>query len=1082
MKNKLKIFTVLSAFGCAAALGLAAANSTPIYASPMPIQHLLMANGEVNTESQYIRKVPESWVEQGTVEYGGLKYTVTSNRGLYAYEVDNPAEVRELILYYHFGRTSVGYGTIDWSKYTGLQNVIVVANDMSFCKEYLAALPSGVNLYISGGLNFGTALETMPFENIYLCNIYSQGINTISDRSFTNNLASSNLKHIYYNDYYESHNSYSINEFTTKAYTNKNGETITIGKATNIPYPKEVFYPFEKYDETSSVLGGKSRFYASSSGQVTSMNSLTESVEEIDDRVVDLALNSIGDGNDLDRNHTYRKLYFKNLKSYNFSVCKADEVIFAPAYSNYGSTTPLTLEYFGNIKTIRILPSSRAAITFSGNISQGSSLKKILIPASETEKYATALAQTNLQGVIETYDDSAYVVPYSSYKTEDDKIINVAYSTTTIEDAEYMRSCLDAIHIDYTDKAVDVLASKYELPNKETYDENVYSIRSYSTIVVPKNINAKDVLNMAKDILVTNNGRTCDPEGFTIKSIDESEYTFGYNGKLTFTVQYPDGTEESFASNVRVMNVDGNYGYIMDSTKGIIVVGPHTSGNKQLSVLLEPLMENYLMETNVEYDTSEILDTSSPTFNCANSYKASASQGKVRVWLTNDSLVEEKPTQGGNETPSQSEEPTNNETPTQTTDTDDVDTEGYEILNITKIYTTSTIDGSKLLAGLRDDLLTKDGEPKEISFAIGYNNHTNLEPWSFSAYGRITSTDKYRKTINVEIIEHSLNMGFVMFEDGTVAVEYNTYEHYTPKQIKDGIVEFFRLKNLDTESITIPESFNRNGVFYGTYFGGKIILVDSGYNLAYTTSTQPTDETKEKEGYKGLHTIYYTEDFTIEEALRSVSRHFILKDGEPVENYSIEFTTKENSRYVDFIIKDGETKLLDGSVVLQKIESDYSYVFGRMYDFDYGYLVMKKADKAPEYKLNDVIKDALSHFRGLLSPFDNEATVDFTKVESKEVKGVYQVGNGAYYSYEFDCDVVDLDHVVRTNECTVDGNAQTGETFVDKVNDFFGDVKTKFEENKAFKVGAIALGSITGLLLLYGFYILIRKMFKWFKK
>ena len=77
---------------------------------------------------------------------------------------------------------------------------------------------------------------------------------------------------------------------------------------------------------------------------------------------------------------------------------------------------------------------------------------------------------------------------------------------------------------------------------------------------------------------------------------------------------------------------------------------------------------------------------------------------------------------------------------------------------------------------------------------------------------------------------------------------------------------------------------------------------------------------------------------------------------------------------------------------------------------------------------------------------------------------------------------MDLDHVVRANECIVDGKAQTGETFVDKVNDFFGDMKTKFEENKAFKIGAIAIGSITGLLLLYGFYVLIKKIFKLLKK
>ena len=225
MKNKLKIFTVLSVFGCAAALGLAAANSTPTYASPLPIQHLLMANGDINNEPTYIRKVPDSWI-QHNIEYGGLKYTVSSTRGMSAYEPDNPAEVRELILYYQFGRNTVSYRDIDWSKYTGLQNVIVVANDMSFCKDYLAALPSGVNLYVSGGVNFGTALSSMPFENIYLCSVYSQGLNQITDSSFLNNVTSSNIKHIYYNDYFEKNSSYYITSFSNKGLSNKNFEPV----------------------------------------------------------------------------------------------------------------------------------------------------------------------------------------------------------------------------------------------------------------------------------------------------------------------------------------------------------------------------------------------------------------------------------------------------------------------------------------------------------------------------------------------------------------------------------------------------------------------------------------------------------------------------------------------------------------------------------------------------------------------------------------------------------------------------------------------------------------------------------------
>ena len=1080
MKNKLKILSVLSIAGACAALGLAAANSTPTYAMPIQNQHLLMANADVNTGSQYIRQLPESWVTEGTAVYGGIKYTITSSRAVYAYPVENPEEVTELILYDQLGRNYVSYRNFDVSNYTSLQNVVVVGNDMSFISEVLSNLKSGVNLYTSGACNFGSAIPTMTFENIYLCNVYSSSLNTIIDSQFTRNLESSNIKHIYYNDFFEQDSSYYINKFIEGAYKNKNGEDITMSKASNIPYPDYVFYPFETFDPSSSVLGGKSFYVSSSSGHVTRMTDLTEKVYEVDSRVKDLALTNIKCGNDLDNSRSYGKLYFRNIDSYNFAMCTADEVIFAPvSMAGYS----LNLEYFRNIKCIRVLPSKRV-IPFSGTISANSDLKKILIPKSQEADYTVALSQPELQGVIELYDDLDYHVPNNSYTSIDGKDIKLSYATeATIEEAEYIRSHLDSLHINYDGLPIDTIAEEYEFPTKEAYEINNYDIRNCTKIIVPKNIDAKDALSMFKDVLVTNNGRTCDPEGFSIKAVDDSDYTVGYNGKLTVTVKFADNTEKTFELFVRTMNVDGNYGYLMDDNGNISIVGPKTNAKTELSVLLEPLMENYLMETNVEYTESEILDTSAPTFNCGNKYKAAASSGKVRVWLTNDSLVEETPSQGETNPPSTDDDPSNNETPSeQTTDTDGIDTEGYVMRNVTKIYTTESIDGSKLLSGLRDDMLTINGEKGQVSFAVAYNPHTNKEPWRFTIFDTITSSDKYRKTIDVEIIKHSLNMGFVMFEDGTIAVEYNTYEKYTPTQIKNGIVEFLNSKNINSENVSIPSEFNRNGVFYGTYSGGGLILVDSGYNLSYTTKDLPTDQTKDKEGYQGLHTIYYTNDFTVEEALRAVSRNFLLKDGKLVENYSIEFTTKEDSKYVSYVIKDCEKEILKDSVLLQKIESDYSYVFGRMYHYDYGCFVIKKMDKAPEYKVEDIIKDGLTHFRTLMRPFTTKTEVDFTKISKEEVKGVYEIGNGSYYEYEYIVDVVDLDHVVRANECIVDGKAQTGETFVDKVNDFFGDMKTKFEENKAFKIGAIAIGSITGLLLLYGFYVLIKKIFKLLKK
>ena len=125
--------------------------------------------------------------------------------------------------------------------------------------------------------------------------------------------------------------------------------------------------------------------------------------------------------------------------------------------------------------------------------------------------------------------------------------------------------------------------------------------------------------------------------------------------------------------------------------------------------------------------------------------------------------------------------------------------------------------------------------------------------------------------------------------------------------------------------------------------------------------------------------------------------------------------------------------------------------------------------------------DVLSHFRGLMTEFSNEATIDFTKLNSTDVDGTYQVGNGNYYSYEFDVEVVNLTHDIKTNEVTINGVAQVGETTAEKLQSWLEQVQDKFADNKAFQIASIVFGSITGILLIYGIYLLIRKFIKWIK-
>ena len=126
--------------------------------------------------------------------------------------------------------------------------------------------------------------------------------------------------------------------------------------------------------------------------------------------------------------------------------------------------------------------------------------------------------------------------------------------------------------------------------------------------------------------------------------------------------------------------------------------------------------------------------------------------------------------------------------------------------------------------------------------------------------------------------------------------------------------------------------------------------------------------------------------------------------------------------------------------------------------------------------------DIVPRFRGLLKPFETETVVDFTKKGATDIDGIYQVGNGSYYEYEFNVEVCNVESAIRTNEVIVDGNGPVGENISDKLNDFFDDFKVRFEENKAFKAATIALGTITGILLIWGIWAILRKIIKWLRK
>ena len=1065
MKRR-KLLTVLSAAAICAALGGTIINSTNTYANPT-IQNVRLANS-VDTQSttNYIRRVPNTWASK-TIEYGGLSYNVSSDKKMTASIASNPESVTELLLYASLGNGLVTYNEIDWTRYTALEDVVVVANDISQFVSILSTLPKGTNLYISGDLAIGEALASMPFENLYICNTYVQTHSSITSTDFTSKLGTSKLKQIFYNEFYGTYASSNISSFISNNYTNSQGETISLSQYAeqDFKYPKQVFYPCDDFTLDGKYFGGQVKFTAGST-EITSKSQLTQSLTSLDERVYDF------DGTGCTASsfftsiqNEFGTLYLPNVISYGAKNVKAKEVVF-PTINNKS----IDISAFREVEAIRFLPADNAVIKVgtAQYDSASSKLKKIYIPKGKEEEFYNLTSRSDLSPLIEYYDASKYVAPLNSFKNNDE-LIYVKDGNLSIEQALNQYNRLKALGITYDGSAVDEITKLYELPQLDEYDYDDYSLRDMETLLLGKDMDITKVIELLKDYMILNHNATCDPKDFYLEGIQTSNIDENGEGTVTINVKFPDETTKEVSLNVKRLTFTSSCAYLLDEEKNITVLTNLTTSKNNLSSLVTPLMENYLSETNVEYQVSEILDTTSSTFNCGNTYKASGSSGKIRVIALTDKFTSSS-TDSGEENPDTPEE-----------DTPGVDTEGYEMKEIKHIYTTSTIDAINLFTNIENNLLTYNGQKRQFLPSIGYNKHDNTKDYSISISGKITEKDNYFKDINVSIIKNSLNLGIIVFEDGSITIEYYGADNYTKEELIAGIEEFLTSQNIDSDGVTINGTIFTTGQYKGTYSGGSLTIINSNYNIKYSSPTQPVDQSSVKKGYVVTTKIYYTKGYSKEEALRAVSRNILLHNGERVTDYDIEFSTRENSNYVDYLINvNGEE--LKGYVELIEIESDYKYIFSRAFSFDTAYIFIDKLDATPDYTLNDVMKDVIFQFRYIFGDFKDDTNVNFTKNQEVTLEGVYQIGNGSYWSYDYKVEVNSLDHVVKTNKVTVDGKEAMGETFKEKFDNFFDNLKSKYEENNVFRILTITLGSILGLLLIYGAYKLIKKIIKWFRK
>lgn len=445
MKRK-NILRVLSAAGVMAAIGLSIPMTQNVYASPTTVR---LANQNTQ-ESTYQREIPKSWYGT-TQEFGGLSLTISQEGKVTANAVSNPESVTELLLYAQLGNGAVDYSNLTLKYYTNVQDIVIVANDVSTLKELLVPFEHFTNLYVSGSLNFAETLPNINCDNIYLCYTYVP-YTLFSSKDFTNYINTSKIKHIYYNNFCLKYLESNITSFNG-SYTNINGEAITMEPISgNLKYPEEVFYPCSDFNTRSSYLGCTSYFRASNANEILNASSLTERIEAIDDEVEDFVYEGTAT-TALIKEHSYGTLVLPNVLNYNLNGFTAKEVV-VPINNNKS----IDVNYLTNIETLRFLPQGSGGLlkitTTQYDESSGTNLKQILIPKGYESSFTNLTSREDLTPIIEYYDPAEYSMPTSSSFKYNEEAIRCS-GGYTIEEAKEEVERLKALGIDYKSIAVE---------------------------------------------------------------------------------------------------------------------------------------------------------------------------------------------------------------------------------------------------------------------------------------------------------------------------------------------------------------------------------------------------------------------------------------------------------------------------------------------------------------------------------------------------------------------------------------------------------------------------------------------------
>lgn len=1125
-KKKLKWLAPLTAGALAVTMGLTAISvpQNTTYAqnsSSSEVVKLAAYNEETATQAlgrdsfgveYWVKHTPTSSITTG--EFDGIKYTLTDGV-LYATNADDCANVTEIILPSSVRKASsiifeVNVDGLDLSQYTNLTKVILHGNT-SVSKFYpiLVSIPNDIDVYTTGNIDGIGSVNNM--KNLYICETFKSHTSLYS--SLSTEVGKSYLENVFIADWVRKWNS------SYPSLTNIDGSPVGKSFLTEdqLGYTIDFFLPYSTFRYVPSTLSFCiDNIYAeyTTLEDVNSNSNIRYYVSSLHENVETFVLGAnqyIGNKitNAPNKLVVYSFDYIDSTYLLNNSTTK--EYVLRTT-----SLTTLTLNSLMKATDLWLAPTSTPATISTLNYNSNYNANLVIhIPEEYKTQYQKIIDTSFFEGKIEYYN-------LSDYNFSDDKVIlndGNAYFVDNEYKAsfDYLNENLTALtakgYTFTTDEPIDtqIAAALAEEENKaqnpdtgdtedpgtgdntgDTEDpgtgDNTGETETPGTIVEQDVSGYKALGNIyyssdksIQDILSIAGNYILQKDGERYASIDNVKVKFTIDGNRLLTSVYVDN---SLVSSIqaylhKIDNTEyGEFIYMQSitSTNGELLIDTDSTTTKNINEIYSFILQEAMVIQSIEPTNITDFSITTPSscdlsttyvHNNGNTYRANCEALSFDL----DEAI------GLNENIEV------NIRQIMSPDDDLADPESeYSVKTIEKIYVPGTMSAHGVPSAINNSIVQYQnnrytGSPI-IHMVTSTNKHDGAN-YEISVQGTLPDGIIYQHTIPVEIIDNAYGEAFVVCSDGTIIEVLCLNRTITLDKFKSDTNRFISdvLKKTDTVTYAQDIDLAHTAEIYGSKVGEKSLeIVVSGIAaLEESNANHPVDVENLKKGYTALSYFVFSDDYKVEEACKLLARKILYYNGNPVsEKYDVKVNTSSKTVSFEFLDEDGEKIYSFTSTYKVVKDSKYSFVAATSL-YNIGIIMSDTKNVSVADFMNEIMKNVI-----LLSDYDFTSNVVMLTEGSTNLTGVMHHMNQNYYSYDYTVEVIDTKKAIAESTVEVD-KASIIDEIQDTVDDWTNSFKEKFENNQAFKIASMAIGTILGIVLIYGIFLVVKKFYKWLK-